>query len=42
MHQCGELLFKSYLEELFKFSTSSYKSQNVSIVYHAGQLNGHW
>ena len=38
----GDALFEGYLNELFKFTQVSFKSNNAGIMFHAGWLNNLW
>jgi len=38
----GDALFEGYLSELFNFTTISYKSPSVSVIFHASRLNYLW
>ena len=40
--RAGDALFEAYMSELFKFTSLSYKSQSISILFHSSRLNHTW
>ena len=38
----GEISFSAYLDELFKFTTASYRMGSISVLFHASKLNHLW